>query len=1120
MPGEHRPQGAYSQLLEPCYHPHPNSTTHYELAQFGEAKRPLCGQGRAMVGVTKIQRRNAGYWINAVAEGSEDYYTKPGEAPGEWIGGLAAELGLEGQIDREEYAAALAGQDPGTGDVLVRRPDPRTFTDSVGRERKFEPVLGYDVRFAAPKSVSLLYAVGSPEVREAVLGAHDRAVAEAFSYLERNACFVQRGPGGTYIDPGAGLMGMAFRHRMSRAGDPALHTHVLVPNTTRAISDDRWLSLASPKGRSAFWQHAKASGYVYQAALRAEVTRELGLEWGRMRNGYADLAEIERPVIDHFSQRRAEIVEAMAERGVDSPAAAEVAAYRTRDAKDYGVDVDARREEWVACAAEFDLDAASVDAMLAEAQPHEPHPVGRVQGEAALSWLESTRSHFDRRDVICALGAEVGQGASAASLEDRADRLLGSDQVVEIHKGSDALAPTYFTTPRIFEQEQRVVSVAEQGRGAGVATVDLATLDAVLECHRYLGADQREMVARLLTGGERIVPVAALPGSGKTTALAAAREAWERAGHPVIGVASARSAAGELADAGIPSTSITALLIRTEELRSMGLEPLRPGTVVFMDESSTTSTAHAAALADLVVECGGKLVAIGDPRQIGAVGPGGLYGHLTQIVEPSVLTEIRRQRAEIDREIVRLAHAGRGSDALDLLQADERLRIADTHEEALGALVLDWHASFAKQSDAVMIARRNRDVAELNARGRELLHLDGRLGAAEIKVAEQPFAVGDRVLTRVNTPHVSNRERWEITALDPRSREIHLRRIGGDGREVALRAPYLDRRTPSGEASLQHAYAISAYAAESKTFEEVFALLDAGATSKEFLVSVSRSRGPTIAYGVAALELTDAELGPGLRPLEDAAHEIRAAAERPDEEVPSLEVSERERIAALHEFHLAERRSELEQRLDAERRASPGQDRLDSLERWIERVEAQLDGLRAEYRGLVAQDPPDAARVGGVRAAGAEASERLAQLRSERQELADGTAREDRPRPLTHAERLELSLIGERMERLLRFAVAEERLNPSPMIREALGERPSDPVKAAAWNDGVNAIFCYRQRYGVRTFELGALGPEPSAGRSQVAWQETHRRLERVRGVLEHDRSWERAAEQDIGVEV
>jgi len=1072
------------------------------------------------VGITKIQRGNAGYWINAVAEGGDDYYTKPGEAPGEWIGELSDELGLEGRIDRDEYAAALAGQHPDTGEELVRRPKPRTFTDSVGRERHVEPVLGHDVRFAAPKSVSLLYAVGSPEVRSAVVAAHDAAVRDAFSYLERNACFVQRGPGGSEIQPGAGLMGMAFRHRMSRAGDPALHTHVVVPNTTRALSDERWLSLASPKGRSAFWQHAKAAGYVYQAALRAEVTRELGARWGEVRNGHADLAAIERPVIEHFSQRRMEIVEAMAERGVASAAAAEVAAYRTRDAKDYGVDVDERREEWISRAAEFDLSAESIDEMLSRSRPHEPAALALAQEEAALASLESTNSHFDRRHVVCALAGEMGEGASAETIERRADRLLGSDRVVEVHRGSDGLAPTYFTTLRTWERERRFVAIAEQGRGAGVATVDEAALDAVLERHRYLGADQRAMVERLLRGGERIVPVAALPGTGKTTALAAAREAWEAAGHPVVGVATARSAAGELTDAGVPSTSIAALLIRAEEARSLGLQPLRPGTVVFADESSTTSTADSVALAELVTECGGKLVEIGDPRQIGAIGPGGLYGHLTQIVEPSVLTEIRRQRAEVDREIVRLAHAGRGSDALDLLRAGERLVIADTHEGALAALTLDWHLAFAGGDDAVMIARRNRDVAELNARGRELLRSEGRLGTEEVEVGGQRFAVGDHVITRVNTPDVSNRERWEVSALDAERREIELARIGGDERAVVLRSAYLDYRTTSGEPSLQHGYAISAYAAESKTFERAFALLDAGASREEFLVSVSRSRGPTVAYGAAAMELTDAELGPGMRRLEDPAHEIRAAVERPADELPALEVSARQRVAAMNELGLAERLGELEQRRAGTERVSPAQEQLTLLDRRIAGVERGLEGLRGEYAELVAQRRPDAERVESVTEAGRDASERLAELRGERAELAEQVSDEDRPSPLSAAEQLELGLIEDRMAQLRRRDIALERLDPSPMIREALGGRPGDPVRVAAWNEGVEAIYSYRQRHDVRSHEAGPLGAEPGDGRSRADWRETQRRLAQVRAVLEQGRTQELEVEQDAGIEL
>lgn len=226
-----------------------------------------------MVGVTKIGPRNANYWINAVAEGGEDYYTKPGEAPGEWRGQLAAELDLDGDVDPAAYMAVLAGKHPGTDEPLVIRPAPRTYVDAGGRERRLEPILGYDIRFSAPKSISLLYAIGSPRVRRAIVRAHDDAVAQAVAYMERNACFVRRGKGGATIEPGAGLIAMAFRHRSSRAGDMALHTHLVTANMTRAVSDGRWLSLAAPKGRTPFWLHAKPGLHLPSGASRQRHAR-------------------------------------------------------------------------------------------------------------------------------------------------------------------------------------------------------------------------------------------------------------------------------------------------------------------------------------------------------------------------------------------------------------------------------------------------------------------------------------------------------------------------------------------------------------------------------------------------------------------------------------------------------------------------------------------------------------------------------------------------------------------------------------------------------------------------------------------------------------------------------
>jgi conjugative relaxase-like TrwC/TraI family protein len=1075
-----------------------------------------------MVGVTKIQRGNAGYWIEAVAEGGDDYYTKPGEAPGEWIGSLADDLGLIGQVDRDSYTAILAGTDPTTDTELLRRPKPRSYVDSAGRQRTAEPVLGYDVRFAAPKSISLAYGLGAPELRAAILRAHDEAVAQGFAYLEQNAALVQRGRNGIHVERGAGLVGMAFRHRMSRAGDPALHTHVVISNLTRATSDDSWLTLASPKGRSPFYLHAKAAGFVYQAALRRAVVRDLGLHWGPVTNGYADLRAFGRDVIDFFSKRRGEIVADMAARGTSSAKAAEVSAYRTRDAKDYGVDEDTRRSEWIAQAQEFDLGPDALDSLVSDATPREVATISGDQLTAAVRELEATRSHFDRRELICAVAGQMPDGATADDLAAAVDGALESGQLIKVNEPANLTTPTYFSTPRLWQHEQTFIKVARGGTDAGAAVVGPAVVDDVLRRHGYLGGDQREMVERLLSDGERIVPVAARPGTGKTTALTACREGWEAAGFPVQGVATARTASVELQDAGVPATSIRALLLKIESWESRGVRPLLPGTVIIVDESSTTQTVDMAELAQAVERCGGKLVLIGDPKQIGAVGPGGAYGHLTREVDPILLTTIRRQRTEAGRRIVELAHEGRGSDAIDVLRSEGQLTIADTQPDALDALALDWCAAARRGEDAVMVARRNRDVDDLNARARDLLRSDGVLAAGEqLHVGGQGFTTGDLILTRINSPQASNRERWRLIAIDAERRAIEVERVGGDGRHVILDADYLAQTTKHGEAAIQHAYAITTYAAQGKTFDSAYVLLDGGGSREEFLVAVSRSREATFAYGVAAIEFTDPEHGPGVRDLEDELHELRASAERPADDFLSAEVSVREQIADLDLGELFARRARVAYLIRQEEGAeqSPSDGRAADLEEEIGEVAEVLSESTDALRLEEAKRRPDSEVVARLGATVDRAHEQYEELTAERDRLAAAATRaRTAPDPALAVER---DLIAERLRVMQRREIQMERLETTPMVENALGPRPLDPDAADAWNEGVDIIYSqkYAQSSIVRRGDaLGAV--PPSGGQRHADHLAAELRLAEIRTQLGLADSPARTVETDFAIDL
>src|SRR4051794_38964197 len=144
--------------------------------------------------------------VQSLVGGAEDYYTRSGEARGVWLGRGASELGLIGKVGEEQLRPLLERIDPRTGDALRRSTSPVR-------------VAAFDLTFSAPKSVSVLYALGDTEI---VRAAHDHAAKEAFAYLERNAASVRRGHGGTVVLEADGFAAAAFRHRTSRAGDPQL----------------------------------------------------------------------------------------------------------------------------------------------------------------------------------------------------------------------------------------------------------------------------------------------------------------------------------------------------------------------------------------------------------------------------------------------------------------------------------------------------------------------------------------------------------------------------------------------------------------------------------------------------------------------------------------------------------------------------------------------------------------------------------------------------------------------------------------------------------------------------------------------------------------------------------
>ena len=611
------------------------------------------------------------YYIDQVSRGAEDYYAGEGEAPGQWVGSGAGSLGLSGDVGEEQITRLLDARNPSSGEPLRRQP-------ASGA------VAGFDLTFRAPKSVSVLFGIADQDVVVELRSAHAAAVDQALGYLEREACRARRGRGGAVLVQGRGFVAAAFEHRSSRAGDPLLHTHVVVANATQG-PDGRWTAL---DGR-ALYRHAKTAGYLYQAALRTEVTDRLGLTWRPAVNGAADLVAVPRAVVEHFSQRRAEILEHMVRRGEHSARAAQIATLETRRAKRHDVPLGRLREEWRSRAAEHGLTRRRLERVLRQPQRSRTgaSDLKRLARELeGPSGLTRERSTFTRRDVLRAFAEAAREGATVSQIEAGADAFLARAAIVELEP---AAGERRFSTRELLGLEASVIDQAERRRRTATAIAAPSALDAALAVRASLSEEQRELVAALTRRGRGIEVIRAPAGAGKTFALDAAREAWQRSGVPILGCALSARAACELRDqAGVDATTIARLTYGFD--RGVGLAR---GSVLLVDEAGMVGTRDLARLADATEAADGKLVLVGDERQLPEIEAGGLFAALVDRLGALELREVRRQREPWDRDALAALRDGDVERFARDYQAHGRVIAAPSADHARERLVEDWLAA-------------------------------------------------------------------------------------------------------------------------------------------------------------------------------------------------------------------------------------------------------------------------------------------------------------------------------------------------------------------------------------------------------------------------------------------
>ena len=418
------------------------------------------------------------------------------------------------------------------------------------------------------------------------------------------------------------------------------------------------------------------------------------------------------------------------------------------------------------------------------------------------------------------------------------DRAMHDERVLF---ASSAGVADKFTTREIVGEVQRLDSALRQLAGQEARP----TLNRGAAAREGLDAGQRAAADRIAGGGGLTV-IEGFAGAGKSTLLREAGEDLRFSGHDVVGVAPPGKVAADLEhSARIESGTLTKTLMQIES----GERKITANTVVIVDEAGMARNDELGRLAQHVAAAGGRLVLVGDERQLGAVGRGGGFAEAREIVQGqggvARLDEIHRQQVVWQQDASKAFGEGRTKEALQSYIDHGRVEWAASRGTARNMLVSDYMRELARGTapdKMLALAHENRDVKAMNAEIRDSIKERGglkdehtyKLESAEGKTQKIDVAVGDRVVFERNNAKTGekNGEFGTVTKTDRRGFDVKM--DGEHGRTMRVEA--------GGKHQMSHGYTSTIHKSQGATVDKTFVLASKGMDSKLTYVSMSRQR--------------------------------------------------------------------------------------------------------------------------------------------------------------------------------------------------------------------------------------------------------------------------------------
>jgi conjugative relaxase-like TrwC/TraI family protein len=787
--------------------------------------------------------------------GLAEYYSEHDTRAPVWtvVGDARTAAELVGLTD-EQRAGGLADLD------TVTRWLDEGIAPNGARGRAFGPKdnHGIDATFCAPKSVSLLRAFGGDVVGKAVLDAHNTGVKEALEYVHQHAGYTRvhnNVTGRKDLQRLPGLVAVAYQHETSRAGDPHLHTHVIIPNK-QPRADGKLAAVDT----DSLWHESKAGGVIYQATLRRHLTQSIGAEWGPIdpHTGMAELVGIDPVVIKAHSQRSTALREWADDNLalVDGqPTQAQLAAAQkaTRPRKPEGLSWAQLRQQWRDDPRGFSFD---VEANRAAQKQRQAAPATFDRRRIAEIAASIDKAAFTRADLVEIIGAQLPVEVAGDDRSPREQIEAAVDaiamRVSEERAAHHREGHVRYTIDLVLAEEKMILDTVDARDERSVLRVTDGDTDG-------LSADQRRAITTIAASPWLVQPLAAPAGAGKTHSLKALRRAAHRGGRKVI-VLAPQGRAVDVAItecAGDDGYTVDKALL---ELRH-GRLTLDQRTVVVVDEAALMGNNQMLDLLTYTTGAGVKTLLVGDAHQLAPVRKrGGMFEQLcTDLPWSQRLSEVWRMRDPHERTASLALRSGGPNPvrrAVAWYRDHDRLRCGDEVTMAADALAA-YRADTAAGKDALLIP----DSWELCDALNTQIHHD-RVAADAPTVAGargHQIGVGDIVVTRANTdrimvwadtdeqdrghgsgrapaPQVRNGQRWVVEAVDTSDQRPRIMaRRTTDNAVAVLAEDYLRQH-------VHHGYAVTLQSAQGVTADTSYPIVSERTDRNTLYMGMTRGR--------------------------------------------------------------------------------------------------------------------------------------------------------------------------------------------------------------------------------------------------------------------------------------